>query len=449
MKSVAFYTLGCKVNQYETQAMEELFIREGYRVVDFDRPADVYVINTCTVTHHGDSKSRQVIRRAKKTNPGAVVVVIGCYVQVSPDEVLAIQGVDIVIGTADKSRVVELAERARDSSQPLKAVRELNGDERYEELALERKHRGRTRAYVKIQDGCSQFCTYCIIPYARGPVRSRYPDKVIDQVSGLVALGYREVVLTGIHVTSYGKDLETGVGLIDLLKKVHKIGGLDRIRLSSVEPTYFTRHVTDEISQLHKVCRHFHLSLQSGCDETLRRMGRRYTTTEYRDIANNIRKKLSGVAITTDVMVGFPGETEQEFEDTYRFLQELKLSNMHIFKFSPRKGTPAAGFGGQVSTKTKDDRSKALLELAAKCRKDFHDGFVGSSLEVLYEQQSSEMAGYYEGLTDNYIKVLVPTRAELNNQLLGTKLVTSCEDYMIGENVKFLCAGRNCEAVVE
>ncbi|NLX87146.1 MAG: tRNA (N(6)-L-threonylcarbamoyladenosine(37)-C(2))-methylthiotransferase MtaB [Clostridiales bacterium] len=431
MKTVAFHTLGCKVNQYETEALEELFIQKGYRVVDFASPADVYVINTCTVTHHGDSKSRQAIRRAKKTNPDAVVAVIGCYVQVSPDEVLAVDGVDVVVGTADKSRLPELVERAVESGRPLKAVRDLGREEDFEELALRQRHKGRTRAFVKVQEGCRQFCTYCIIPYARGPLRSRPAEAVVRQVERLLELGYREVVLTGIHVTSYGVDSGADTDLLGLIKRVHSLQGLDRIRLSSLEPTFMTKEVIDEIAQLEKVCRHFHLSLQSGCDETLKRMGRKYTTGEYREIVERLKEALPGVAITTDVMVGFPGETREEFEKTYRFLRNLGLYNMHVFKYSPRKGTPAASFAGQVSAKEKDERSRALIDLAARCRKNFHDKFVGQSLDVLYEQWSS-LEGYYEGLTDNYIKVLSPTRDDLNNKLIKTMLVESSEDYMKG-----------------
>lgn len=431
MKTVAFHTLGCKVNQYETEALEDLFVQKGYRVVDFASPADVYVINTCTVTHHGDSKSRQAIRRAKKTNPDAVVAVIGCYVQVAPDEVLAVDGVDVVVGTADKSRLPELVEKAIESGRPLKAVRDLGREEDFEELALGQRHKGRTRAFVKVQEGCRQFCTYCIIPYARGPLRSRPAEAVLRQVERLVELGYREVVLTGIHVTSYGVDSGADINLLGLIKRVHSLPGLDRIRLSSLEPTFMTKEAISEIAQLEKVCRHFHLSLQSGCDETLKKMGRKYTTGEYREIVERLMEKLPGVAVTTDVMVGFPGETREEFEKTYRFLQSLGLYNMHVFKFSPRKGTPAAGYGGQVSAKEKDERSKALIDLAARCRKSFHDKFVGQSLDVLYEQWSS-LEGHYEGLTDNYIKVLSPTRDDLNNKLVKTTLVESSEDYMKG-----------------
>ncbi|MFA6669615.1 MAG: tRNA (N(6)-L-threonylcarbamoyladenosine(37)-C(2))-methylthiotransferase MtaB [Bacillota bacterium] len=412
--------------------MEELFINEGYKVVDFNRAADVYVINTCTVTHHGDSKSRQVIRRAKRKNPDAVVVVMGCYVQVSPDEVMALQGVDVVMGTADKSRVVSLVEEAGRNARPIKLVRDFKSDEDFEELTLKKNHRGRTRAFVKVQEGCRQFCTYCIIPYARGPLRSRPAERVLGQIERLVELGYREVVLTGIHVTSYGTDHGTDIDLLGLIKRVHQIPGLDRIRLSSLEPTYITPEFIEEIAGLQKVCRHFHLSLQSGYDETLKRMGRRYTTAEYREIVQRLKETLPGVAVTTDVMVGFPGETGQEFKKTYGFLEDLKLYNMHVFKYSPRKGTPAAAFADQVSARAKDERSSALIALAARCRKNFHDHFVGKSLKVLYEQRSGLLKGHYEGLTDNYIKVLVPTDQNLNNRLIETRLLESREDYMLG-----------------
>lgn len=432
MKSVAFYTLGCKVNQYETEAMEELFIKQGYEVVDFSCKADVYVINTCTVTHHGDSKSRQVIRRAKRLNPQALVVVVGCYVQISPDEVLAIPGVDLVVGTAEKSRIVELVDRAEKSKGPIKAVRDIEGIEEFEEMELARVHQGRTRAFVKIQEGCRQFCTYCIIPYARGPLRSRHPDRILEQVKKLVELGYKEVVLTGIHVTSYGKDLKEDIDLLEIIKAINEVKGLERVRLSSLEPTYLTEEVIDEISKLDKVCRHFHLSLQSGCDDTLRRMGRRYTTDEYRAIVETLRAKIPGVAVTTDIMVGFPGETAQEFEKTYKFLEEISLSNMHVFKYSPRKGTPAAKFKGQVDAKVKDERSCMIIELAARCRKDFQEKFLGKEMDVLFEQESGEKRGYFEGLTDNYIRVLVPSDRDLNNRIEKVKLTENYTDYTIG-----------------
>ncbi|MBA1337156.1 MAG: tRNA t(6)A37-methylthiotransferase [Firmicutes bacterium] len=432
MKSVAFFTLGCKVNQYETEGMEELFRKHGYGVTSFDEKADVYVINTCTVTHHGDSKSRQVIRRAKRRNPDALVVVVGCYVQVAPDEVMAIPGVDLVVGTAEKTRIVELVERAAESTGPVNAVKDIEEIVEFEELELEYMHEGRTRAFVKIQEGCRQFCTYCIIPYARGPLRSRDPGRIYGQVEKLVRLGYQEVVLTGIHVTSYGKDLRKNTGLIDIVKELDKIEGLKRIRLSSLEPTYLTERIIAEIARLDKVCRHFHLSLQSGCDETLKRMGRRYTTKEYRKTVDILRECIPGVAITTDIMVGFPGETDEEFNITYEFLKEISLSNMHVFKYSPRKGTPAAGYKGQIQAGVKDERSSRLIELAGKCRKIFHDGFVGQELEVLFEQESGYREGFYEGLSDNYIKVMVPGGEELKNRIRKVRLNISKEDFMEG-----------------
>jgi threonylcarbamoyladenosine tRNA methylthiotransferase MtaB len=435
MKSVAFYTLGCKVNQYETETMEDLFVERGYQVTDFNKKADVYVINTCTVTHHGDSKSRQAIRRARKKNPKAVVVVVGCYVQVSADDVLAIPGVDLVIGTAGKHEIVDLVEMAAQREQPIKAVTDIEGYYEFEEMALQRRHTGRTRAFVKIQEGCRQFCTYCIIPYARGPLRSRLPGRVLEQVERLADLGYKEVVLTGIHVTSYGKDLEEDIGLLDIIKAIHQIKGIERIRLSSLEPTFLTQDAVEILARLDKVCRHFHLSLQSGCNQTLERMGRRYTTEQYRSIVNNLRERMPEVAVTTDVMVGFPGETDYEFECTYRFLEDIKLSNMHVFKYSPRKGTPAAVYSGQVPPNIKEYRSKVLLELAERLRKEFHDRFLGKTVEVLFEQKSNDKKGYFEGLTDNYIKVLVEGSQDLSNEIRKVFVTGSNADYMTGDLV--------------
>lgn len=435
MKSAAFFTLGCKVNQYETEGMEELFRKHGYTITSFDEKSDVYVINTCTVTHHGDSKSRQVIRRAKRRNPNALVVVVGCYVQVAADEVMAIPGVDLVVGTAEKTRIVELVEQVAKSAGPVNAVKDIEEIVEFEELELEYMHEGRTRAFVKIQEGCRQFCTYCIIPYARGPLRSRDPDRTYGQVQKLVGLGYQEVVLTGIHVTSYGKDLGKNTELIDVIRQLDKVEGLRRIRLSSLEPTYLTERIIADIARLDKVCRHFHLSLQSGCDQTLKRMGRRYTTKEYREIVDMLREYIPGVAVTTDIMVGFPGETDEEFDRTYEFLKEIGLSNMHVFKYSPRKGTPAAGYKGQIQAVVKDARSSRLIELAGKCRKAFHDRFVGRELEILFEQQSAYRNDFYEGLSDNYIKVIVPGGEELKNRIRKVRLNISKEDFMEGRLV--------------
>lgn len=434
MKTVAFYTLGCKVNHYETEAMEELFLKAGYKKVDFSLPADVYIINTCTVTHHSDSKSRQMIRRARRQNPDGLVVVVGCYAQVAPDELMAIPGIDLIIGTGDKSRVIELVEDVLKDSTPVNVVRQLQEGEEFEELRLERLHKGRTRAFIKIQEGCRQFCTYCIIPYARGPLRSRRSDKVLEEVTRLVKLGYKEVVLTGIHIASYGKDLGD-TNLLDIIKKIHDIEGLERIRLSSLEPTLMTENFVEEISGLDKLCRHFHLSLQSGCDETLKRMNRKYSTDEYRSIVDLLRNRIPGVAITTDVMVGFPGETDEEFSKTYEFLEEICLSNMHVFKYSTRRGTPAAKFKNQVDAQTKDKRSKMLIALAESCRMNFFDSFLGQTMEVLFEQKSKQKEGYYEGLTDNYIKVLVPFNKELHNQILEVELIGCHKDFVTGHLV--------------
>ncbi len=434
MKTAAFYTLGCKVNQYETDAMEELFLKAGYKKVDFNQPADIYVINTCTVTHHSDSKSRQMIRRAKKQNPAALVVVVGCYAQVAYDELRMMPEADLIIGTVDKSRIIELVEKALKASDPVSAVREFRVEEFFDDLRLEKRHSGRTRAFIKIQEGCRQFCTYCIIPYARGPVRSRKPDRVVEEVEGLVSQGYKEIVLTGIHIASYGMD--TGdTDLLGIIKKVHRIEGLERIRLSSLEPTFLSKEFVEEISVLDKLCRHFHLSLQSGCDETLRRMNRKYTSGEYRRIVDRIRDRIPGVAVTTDVMVGFPGETDEEYSKTYEFLEQICLSDMHIFKYSPRAGTPAAGFKDQVDGRVKDSRSKELIKLADRCRKKFYGRFIGQTMDVLFEQWSKTVKGHYEGLTDNYIRVVVPADEDLNNRILQVNLAESRKDYVIGRLV--------------
>ena len=331
MKKVAFYTLGCKVNQYETEAMIELFEHAGYEHVQSEEYADVYVINTCTVTHMSDRKSRQYIRRVKKKNPNSVIAVVGCYSQVAPEEILDIEEVNLVMGTNDRRHIVEKVE-AVTCNDKVSTVDDIMKVKEFEEIEITQTN-GRTRAFMKIQDGCDRFCTYCIIPYARGRVRSRDLDNIVEEVKLLASKGYKEVVLTGIHVASYGKDIkDKEVKLLDVIKAVNEIDGIERIRTSSVEPILFTDEFVEEISKMDKVCPHFHLSLQSGCDATLDRMNRRYTTAEYREIVERLREKMPDVAITTDVIVGFPGETNEEFKQTYEFLKDIELSQMHIFK---------------------------------------------------------------------------------------------------------------------
>ncbi|WP_010251624.1 tRNA (N(6)-L-threonylcarbamoyladenosine(37)-C(2))-methylthiotransferase MtaB [Acetivibrio cellulolyticus] len=431
MKKAAFYTLGCKVNQYETEAILEMFRNNGYEIVDFEEFADVYVINTCTVTNLSDRKSRQMIRRAKKNNEDSIVVVAGCYAQTSPDEVLSIPGVNLVIGTKDKGKIIENIKSIEEGRNKVNLVQDIMKTREFEELGVE-VYKERTRAFIKIQEGCSQFCSYCIIPYARGPIRSRPVEYVLDEVRKLALNGYKEIVLTGIHIASYGKDIKT-TSLIDIIKKVHEIDGVERVRLGSIEPTTITHEFVNEIGKLEKVCPHFHISLQSGCDSTLKRMNRRYTTEEYRSSIALLRSGIKDVAVTTDVMVGFPGETDEEFNETVKFLNEISFSAMHVFKYSQRKGTPAAEFSNQISPKKKDERSEVLIELSSKKTKEFNKRFEGRKMEVLFEQEVKSESGLIEGLTPNYIRVLCEGEPDLNGKILKVKLNEAVEDYITGQ----------------
>ncbi|AOT68529.1 tRNA (N(6)-L-threonylcarbamoyladenosine(37)-C(2))-methylthiotransferase MtaB [Geosporobacter ferrireducens] len=430
MKKVAFYTLGCKVNQYETEAMGELFEKAGYQVVDDEASADVYVINTCTVTSLGDRKSRQLIRRAKKDNPDAVIAVVGCYSQTAPEEVSSIEGVNIILGTNDRNRIVEYVEKFRKANERIYAVEDIMQIREFEEMTIG-EIKGKTRAFLKIQEGCNQYCTYCIIPYARGPIRSRKPEDIIKEVQRLADNGFKEVVLTGIHVASYGKDLDKG-SLLDVLKAIHPIAGVERIRLSSIEPTLISEAFVAEIVQLHKMCPHFHLSLQSGCDETLKRMNRKYTTTEYKEKVDILRKYLPDVSLTTDIMVGFPGETGEEFEKTYDFVQEISFSQIHVFKYSPRKGTPAAKYERQVSAEIKQQRSERLMRLASEDIIKYNEKFLNTRRDVLFEVASQEYKEYYEGLTDNYIRVLCKFNESPESKIKSVLLTDIQGDALMG-----------------
>lgn len=430
MKKVAFYTLGCKVNQYETEALSGIFEKEGYEVVAFDTLADVYVINTCTVTNLSDRKSRQMIRRARSLNNEAVIAVVGCYSQTAPEEVSLIPGVNLVLGTKDRTRILEFLKDIKSSDGPLNAVGNIMDAREFEELNLE-AYKGRTRAFLKIQEGCSQYCTYCIIPYARGPIRSRPPEDVIEEVKMLSSAGFKEVVLTGIHVASYGKDIKN-TSLIDIMKKVHAVQGIERIRLGSIEPTTINDDFIEAARQLPKLCPHYHVSLQSGCDETLKRMNRRYTSEEYRRVVERLRNNIKDVAISTDIMAGFPGETEEEFEKTFKFAEEISFSSMHVFKYSPRKGTPAATFGGQVKSEIKEERSARLIELAKQKLHEFNSRYVGRVMPVLFEQQLKEKPGFFEGLTVNYIRVLAEGDAQLTGEIRKTKILEAKDDFTIG-----------------
>ena len=430
MKKVAFYTLGCKVNQYETEAMLEMFKKDGYTQVDSEEYADVYVINTCTVTHMSDRKSRQYIRRMKKLNPNAIIAVVGCYSQVSPEEILEIEEVNLVMGTNERRQIVEEIKKL-DATKKASTVDDIMKVRAFEEIEINQTN-GRTRAFMKIQDGCDRFCTYCIIPYARGgKVRSRDLDSIVNEAKKLADNGYKEVVLTGIHVASYGKDVrDEQMNLLRVIKEVDKIEGIKRIRLSSVEPILFTDEFVSEVSKMDKVCPHYHLSLQSGCDETLKRMNRRYTTAEYKEIVDRLRENIPNVAITTDVIVGFPGETNDEFNKTYEFLKDIELSQMHVFKYSPRKGTPAATMENQIDPQMKQFRSDKLLNLTKENFNKFASKFIGEEMDVLFE--TNIVDNKYEGLTPNYIRVVVDSENEIEGQILKVKITNVKNEYVEG-----------------
>ncbi len=431
MKRAAFYTLGCKVNQYETESMTESFENAGYRVVDYSEFADVYIINTCTVTNVGDRKSRQIIRRALDINPDAFVAVVGCYSQMAPEEVFNIPGVSLVVGTGDKNRIAELVEYAGKKKEKLNLVNDIMEVRKFEETQI-KSYKGRTRAFLKIQEGCSQYCTYCIIPYARGHVRSRRPESIVEEVKVLAGSGFKEIVLTGIHVASYGKDLGD-TSLIEIIEKVHEIDGIDRIRMSSVDPNLMSPGFIDRLRGLPKICRHFHLSLQSGCNETLKRMNRKYTAEEYRGTVERLRGAFAGVAITTDLIVGFPGETEEEFQKTVDFIKEISFSAMHVFKYSPRKGTPAYEYKDQVKPQVKEARSRLISDIARENERKFIKSFIGRSMKVLYEKQTDDKSLVFEGLTDNYIRVVTESHRDLKGKLIETALMEIKEDYLVGK----------------
>lgn len=430
MKKAAFYTLGCKVNQYETEAMAEMFKSSGYEITDFENYADIYVINTCTVTNMSDRKSRQIIRRAKKTNPDAIVAVTGCYAQTSPEDVKKIDGVNIVVGTKDRKNIVELTEAAS-ADNCIDTVSDIMHTHDFEDLSI-KTYQNRTRAYIKIQDGCNQFCSYCIIPYARGPVRSRPEHEVIAEIQKLADDGFSEIILTGIHVASYGKDLES-CDLASLICKADKTDGIKRIRLSSIEPMTLNDDFIERIKPCSKLCHHFHLSLQSGCDETLKRMNRKYTCAEYENIVNGLRKNFADAAITTDIMVGFPGETEDEFLKTSEFVQRISFADAHIFQYSQRKGTPAAKRPDQVAPEIKEKRSKIIAEITQKSRDEFRNQFIGCELEVLFEQPYHKDNEYFEGKTSNYLTVIVPTSENLSGQIRNVTLLEMKDDVIVGK----------------
>ena len=405
-RTFATCTLGCKVNQYETDAMEQMLSKAGYLQVDFKEKADIYIINTCSVTNMADRKSRQMIHRAKKLNPDAIVVAVGCYIQAQKEHnELVDENIDLIIGNNKKKDIVTILNDYF-TNQEKEAVIDINHTYEYEEMMLETVH-DHTRAYLKIQDGCNQFCSYCIIPYTRGRIRSKDPKEVIQEIQNLAEDGFQEVVLTGIHLSSYGKDLGN-ITLLDIIKKIQKIDGIQRIRLGSLEPRIITEEFVRELKECDKVCPHFHLSLQSGCDETLRRMNRRYNTEEYEKALMILRKYYEHPALTTDVIVGFVGETEEEFEKTREYLEKINLYEMHIFKYSVRKGTRAEKMEGHLPEDIKNRRSGVLLEMTRRHKKDFEQWYVGKAQKVLLEE-IIEIDGtkYIQGHTERYVKVAV------------------------------------------
>ena len=422
MKKAALHNLGCKVNAYETEAMQHLLEEAGYEIVPFTQKADVYVINTCSVTNMADRKSRQMLHKAKKNNPDSIVVATGCYVQTSEKEVLNDLSVDIVIGNDRKHDLVRLLEEySLDSVND--TVDDINdGKHDFEELFIDQT-KEHTRAFIKVQDGCNQFCSYCIIPYARGRVRSRRFENVIAEVERLAANGFKEVVLTGIHLSSYGVDFEEVTGLLELIQAVNAVKGIERIRLGSLEPKIVTEHFASELSKLDKICPHFHLSLQSGCDATLKRMNRKYTTKEYERGCELLRKYFVHPAITTDVIVGFPGETEEEFEQTKAYLEHIHFYEMHIFKYSKRKGTRAAVMPDQIDEQIKAARSEKLIALGHDMSKEFRKFYIGKNEEVLFEEKA--VIGdkeYFVGYTKEYVKVAKKTDENLENQIVSGRI---------------------------
>lgn len=445
MKSVALHNLGCKVNGYEMDVMQQMLEEKDYKIVPFDERADIYIVNTCTVTNIADRKSRQMLHRAKKKNPEAVVVAVGCYVQAGGEDALKDDGVDLAIGNNRKKDLVEileqfLAERAQREAEEKNVydrktlchttIIDIGKTDEFENMNLKETH-GHTRAYVKIQDGCNQFCSYCIIPYARGRVRSRKEEDILREIGGLAAKGYKEAVLTGIHISSYGTDRGTP-GLLSLIRAIHGIEGIERIRLGSLEPGIVTEEFAAGLGELPKLCPHFHLSLQSGCDATLKRMNRRYTAGEYYEKTRILRRVFENPAITADVIVGFPGETEEEFAETAAFLEKIQLYEMHVFKYSRRKGTRAAAMDGQIDDETKRERSSFLLDMEKEHSKRFRESFLGREQEVLFEEEKNVGGTLFQvGYTRQYVKTAKKSENSLTNEVVLGKIKGFLSDHMM------------------
>ena len=435
-KTVSFYTLGCKVNQYETNAMEQQFIKNNYEIVENTQKADIYVINTCTVTNMAERKSRQMLRRVKEINPSAVLVVCGCYAQVAKNELEQIPEIDIILGINEKNEIVQIVENymekmaEKDKRSQEAEIDDVSKQKEFLDFG-DVTYTEKNRAVVKVQDGCNMFCSYCIIPYARGRIRSRKIESVVSEIKKIAKEEIKEVVITGIHVASYGKDFDNEntskkIRLIDLLEAINKIDGIDRIRLSSLEPTIVDEEFATRLSKLDKICDHFHLSLQSGCDETLKRMNRKYTTQIYRDAVATLRKYYPEASFTTDVIVGFPGETDEEFAKTYEFLKEIDFYRLHVFKYSPRRGTVAEKMPNQIDGNKKEERSNKLIELSNSTENKHNQSYVGKTVKVLFEEFED---GFFKGHTTNYMMVKVAGEEEQSD-----KFVNKILDVKIKEN---------------
>ncbi len=435
-KTVSFYTLGCKVNQYETNAMEQQFIKNNYEIVENTQKADIYVINTCTVTNMAERKSRQMLRRVKEINPSAVLVVCGCYAQVAKNELEQIPEIDIILGINEKNEIVQIVENyiekmaEQDKRSQEAEIDDVSKQKEFLDFG-DVTYTEKNRAVVKVQDGCNMFCSYCIIPYARGRIRSRKIESVVSEIKKIAKEEIKEVVITGIHVASYGKDFDNEntskkIRLIDLLEAINKIDGIDRIRLSSLEPTIVDEEFATRLSKLDKICDHFHLSLQSGCDETLKRMNRKYTTQIYRDAVATLRKYYPEASFTTDVIVGFPGETDEEFAKTYEFLKEIDFYRLHVFKYSPRRGTVAEKMPNQIDGNKKEERSNKLIELSNSTENKHNQSYIVKTVKVLFEEFED---GFFKGHTTNYMMVKVAGEEEQSD-----KFVNKILDVKIKEN---------------
>jgi threonylcarbamoyladenosine tRNA methylthiotransferase MtaB len=439
LSTVAFHTLGCKVNHYETEAIWQLFQEAGYNREEFNKNSDVYVINTCTVTNTGDKKSRQVIRRAIRNNPDAVICVTGCYAQTSPAEIMAIPGVDIVVGTQDRSKLLGLIAEYRAERQPINAVRNIMKNRVYEELDVP-AFTDRTRASLKIQEGCNNFCTFCIIPWARGLMRSRDPKEVIRQAQQLVDAGYLEIVLTGIHTGGYGEDLKD-YNLAALLRDLEsQVNGLKRLRISSIEASQLTDEVIEVLNNSSIIVRHLHIPIQSGSNTVLKRMRRKYTMEFFAERLDRLREALPHLAITSDVIVGFPGETEEEFMETYNFIRDQHFSELHVFPYSMRTGTPAARMTDQIDENVKNERVHRLIELNDQLAKQYASSFEGEVLEVIPEEKYKldPESGLYEGYSDNYLKVVFPADETMVGQIVRVKLTKAGYPYNEGQYVRVI-----------